>query len=268
MNNLDHHVSAAIDGRDEIEKYLIKCKSVFGELFSQAKSSNEIEFAFSLCPEFRPFAISTFVPAQNAVTEYREFITNEINSPIKIRNALACYSHIAESSGLWEIVVNMISVKNGLRHDVYPFSDLVKDFGKKDQAIDPNANKVLRSVTNFSKAKGETALYEILNTGFDSDVRNGFAHADYVLLTDGICFGSRYKHERIIGWSEFSVLFSKAMAIYDALIEIREEFLSEYFVPKLIEIYEPDKKGTMSTIISIENSSFSISQTFKSDSES
>lgn len=43
--------------------FLQKAETEFRKIFSAAKNKNELHFAFSLAPEFRPYAINTALEA-------------------------------------------------------------------------------------------------------------------------------------------------------------------------------------------------------------
>jgi len=239
------------------------CKTAFENLFTGAKSISEIEFANSLIPEFRPYDIKTFDANVFAISQYKQYFEiHGIQSQFNAGIALACYSHISESSGLWEIVSNMLSVKNGFRYNFYPFAELVKKFGDKNNAVSPNANRVLRSILKYCMESNAFDLVNIFQQGFDADVRNGFAHADYVIQPEGIYLGLRYKKGRFINWEEFGMIFSKGMAVYDALTEIHSESLQSYSTPREIIKPEPDKNGSDHIRIELINGNFSISQMF------
>lgn len=239
------------------------CKNAFEALFSDAKNTNEIEYAHSLISEFRPYDIKTFDANVFAISQYKQYFEiHGIRSQFNAGIALACYSHISESSGLWEIVSNMLSVKNGFSYNIYPFAELVKKFGDKTNAVTPNANKVLRSIITYSRENNAIDLVNIFQQGFDADVRNGFAHADYVIQPEGIYLGLRYKNERFVTWEEFGVIFNRGMTVYDALTETHFESLQSYKTPRIIIKPEPDKNGADHIRIELIDGNFSISQMF------
>jgi hypothetical protein len=57
---------------------------------------------------------------------------------------LAFYCHLAEASGYYEILKNMLRVVGSQPYNLWSFQDLVETHGKTGAVIAPNANKVLR----------------------------------------------------------------------------------------------------------------------------
>jgi len=224
------------------EIFFKKAEKAFREIFDKAKNIDELHFAFSLSPEFRPYRINTALDAQKAFNDYYEFLSENVKSPIHARVALAFYSHIAEASGFWEVLKNMLGIIEGYKYNMIPFVDLVKNYGDKEDSIAPNANKVMRSLMKYSQKLGYTELSEVFRDAFDSDVRNGFAHADYALLDEGICFGSRYDRERIVNWVEFTHLLNRAVNFYKVFSEVHLEHLAYYETPRIVKGLLNDKE--------------------------
>ena len=225
------------------KEFLLKAEQAFKALFKKAKETDELHFAFSLSPEFRPYKINTALDAQNAFKDYYDFLHNNDKSPIHVRIALAFYCHIAEASGFWEIPKNLLCIIEGNKYNLIPFGDLVKKYGDKEGSILPSANKVMRSLMKYSQKMGFHDLAEVFKDAFDPDIRNGYAHADYALLNEGVCVGSRYGKERIINWDEFNLLLHKAVNFYMVFIGVLQENLSYYDPPKVIKGVLSDREG-------------------------
>lgn len=217
------------------ENFFKKAESAFREIFSTAKNVDELHFAFSLSPEFRPYTVNTAIDAQNAFEEYVTFLKENEKSPIYVRIALAFYCHIAEASGFWEIPKNLLNIIDGKKYNPIPFFEFVKTYGGVEGSIGPNANKVMRSLMRYAQKVGFPELAEVFRDAFDSDLRNGFAHADYALLEKGICVGPRYKRERIIEWDEFNVLLNRAVNFYAIFKSVLIENLKYYSAARIVQ---------------------------------
>lgn len=224
------------------EEFLKKAEAAFRNLFLEAKQKDELHFAFSLSPEFRPYKINTALDAQKAFDDYIKFLQENEKSPIHARIALALYSHISEASGFWEVPKNLLNIVDGNKYSFMPFFDLVKKYGSAEGSIAPNANKVMRSLMKYSQELGYQELAEVFRDAFDADLRNGYAHADYALLDNGICVGSRYKRERIISWDEFNELLNKAVNFYMVFMSVLSENLQNYSETKIIKGFLTDKE--------------------------
>ncbi len=224
------------------EEFLLTAEKEFKKLFAAAKEKDELHFVLSLSPESRPYKINTALDARKAFDDYVTFLQENDKSPIHARIALALYSHISEASGFWEVPKNLLSIIDGNKYDLMPFSHLVKKFGSPEGSIAPNANKVMRSLMAYSKELGFHELADVFKNAFDPDIRNGFAHADYALIDRGICVGSRYDSERIISWEEFNELLHRAVNFYKTFMLVLSENLKHYSEPKIIKGYLTDKE--------------------------
>ncbi len=105
---------------------------------------------------------------------------------MKCRVALSFYCHLAEASGFYEVPKNMLRIAGGESHVLWPFINLVQSHKQTGDRIAPNANKVLKDLTGHAKELGFDELAEVFRDAFDPDVRNGYAHADYIVWNDGL----------------------------------------------------------------------------------
>src|SRR3990167_7446178 len=219
---------------DQNKDFLSKAKSALQELFERARSLDELNFAASLSPEFRPYRRNSAVDAQYAFSDYANFLSRGVEEEIRPRVALAFYAHIAEASGFWEIPKNLISVCQGHKYNPMPFAQFTAKYGSAEGSPIPNANKLMRSLVRASQEAGLTELAAMFCGAFDSDLRNAFAHSDYYLDKEGIFIHSRYGHERVIDWTEVNVLLERAMHVYQILNALRVEHCQTYVVQKEI----------------------------------
>jgi hypothetical protein len=67
-------------------------------------------------------------------------------------------------------------------------------------------------------------LAEVFRDAFNPDVRNAYAHADYIIWNDGLrlrkCNGGR---SRRIPWSEFNEIFCRGINFFHILREVVNE---------------------------------------------
>jgi hypothetical protein len=80
----------------------------------------------------------------------------------------------------------MLRIVEGQPYSMWPFQKLVEKHGKTGAVIAPNANKVLRDLAGHSASLGLSELAEVFRDAFESDIRNAYAHADYVIWKDGL----------------------------------------------------------------------------------
>ena len=173
--------------------------------------------------------------AQIAFQQYLEFIRANPDDAFKARIAVAFYSHLAEASGLYEVPKNMLRVADGERYNVWPFQKLVEKHKLTGALIAPNANKILRDLAGHSQELGFSELAEVFRDAFDGDVRNGYAHADYVIWEDGIRLPKHNGGQhRKIAWPEFSGMLERSMNFFTLLNEIIADYRAGYNPAKQI----------------------------------
>jgi len=205
-------------------------------LFELAHEKDEYNFALSLAPEFKGYQLTSAMDAQMAYHEYRDFLElKQFNpSPIRVRVALALYCHVAEAAGLWCIPMCMLGILEGREYSTDPFHKLVELHKVSGQRVAPNANRIFGTMAGAAKSLGLQQLSEVFRDAFDSDLRNGFAHADYALNHEGVHVRGRHDRARIIGWREFQRLFDNGVDLYQVLLETVEYFQREYETPKVV----------------------------------
>jgi hypothetical protein len=166
-----------------------KAERAFHKLIDAARTRHELHFAMALMPEMRGAQDAGWNTAHEthiAFDEYLKFIETLEDGRMKCRVALAFYCHIAEASGFYEVPKNMLRIAGGQSHVIWPFNDIVERHAQTGNLIAPNANKVLKNLAGHAKELGLDELAEVFRDAFDSDVRNGYAHADYVVWNDGL----------------------------------------------------------------------------------
>ena len=241
-----------------------KAGKALRHLFESAKAKNELHFALSLAPEFRGMQTAGWNTTEDthvAFQEYLKFVKECPDSSFRSRVALAFYCHLAEASGFYEIPKNMLRIIEGRRYSICPFHDLVEKHKLTGNAIVPNANKVIRNLVGHSKELGFADLAEVFRDAFDGDLRNGYAHADYVIWSDGIRLPRRNGGiPETIPWPKFSALFEQAINFFQLLKEIVGENVSSYKSPKEIRGQLADEPaGVWKIHADAEKGTFSIS---------
>jgi len=214
--------------------FAIAAAAALRRLFSEAKAADELNFAASLSPEFRPYKQNSAVEAQYAFSEYSEFLAKSEGDSIRPRVALAFYAHLAEASGFWEVVKNLLGVLEGRKFNFMPFSEFTTKYGTAAGSPVPNANRLMRSLVSAARSAKRSDLQSIFERAFDSDLRNSYAHADYVLRPEGVIVLPRYDHERLISWNELDELLERAVVLYLTLNDIRIEHCNGYSAGRVV----------------------------------
>lgn len=218
-------------------EFFEKAENSFRDLFDSARQRNELHFAMALMPEMRGMqdaGWNTAEEAHRAFDEYTEFIETA-KGPIRFRIALAFYCHAAEASGFYEVPKNMLRIAGGEGHVLWPFMHLVDGHRLTGNRIAPNANKVLKDLVGHAETLGLHGLAEVFRDAFDADIRNGYAHADYVIWADGLRLRKRNGgNPGKIPWDEFGAIFDRGINVFNILRQLVSEYIESYRVPRTI----------------------------------
>ena len=204
----------------------------FRELFTRARNRDELQFAFALSPEFRGAqdpGWNTAHEAQRAFGDYLEFIRGERRPSIRARVALGFYSHLSEASGFYEIPKNLLRICDGEKYGVWPFARLVTNHKLTGQKIAPNSNKIICDLVGHAEESNQHNLAEVFRDAFDGDLRNAYAHADYVIWNDGIRLPKRNGGaHRVVSWEEFGLRLDRAISFFQSLNQVLDENIRSY----------------------------------------
>ena len=120
-------------------------------------------------------------------------------------------------------------VAGGEEHRLWPFLELNKKHSQTGEVVTPNANRVFNDLIGHAETLGMHELSEVLRDAFDPDIRNGYAHADYIIWGDGL----RLRRQaggfpKIIKWDEFDQKLLRAINFYHLIRELIKESISSY----------------------------------------
>lgn len=174
----------------EPEAYVRALNVQFTYLFAYASKINEVDTAAALFGEFRGMqdaGWSTVATAHEVFDELK--MLGSRHAPLaraEIRQVLCLYAQLAEAGGVYEGLLNTIQVAQLKPYNLWPFQDLVRVRKKPHAVIGPNANGMFRRLADAATAIGMTGLASLLEIAFRDDIRNAMAHADYILMPDGL----------------------------------------------------------------------------------
>lgn len=174
--------------------------------------------------------------ASRAVQQFGDLIRAlRVENPVRVRVGLSLYSHLAEAAGYYEVPKNMLNIAGGGYWSMYPFRELVDIHKHTGDAIAPNASRVLKDLIGHAATLGFVDLCEVITEAFDFDLRNGYAHADYIVWNDGIRLPRRNGGPaKIVSYERFGLLLNKALSFFSALEEVQGECLQAYDPPRLV----------------------------------
>jgi hypothetical protein len=222
------------------EAFVAKARLVLDALFADARAKSEIDFVLSLSPEFRGMMDAGWSAAEEvlrAIEDFSKFLNDElIPTRMRIRAALGFYCNMCEASGLYEVPKNLMRILSGEKHSCWPFQNLVKEHRRTGEAILPNANAVMQDLIGHAKALGRDDLADVFATAFDFELRHAYAHADYVIWSDGIRIsGKHLTPKRLIPFPEFQSLLNRGARFIKLLRFIMGEYIRHYEPARVID---------------------------------
>jgi hypothetical protein len=222
---------------DDEKAFLEKADMAFRTLFDRARAKDELQFAFALSPEMRGLqdaGWNTAVEALATIDDFSRFFQTAPSSRVNVRIALGFYSHLAEASGFYEVAKNMLRVSQGDHFMVQPFRHLVREHTDTGKRIAPNANKVTKDLVGHAAVAGFLELSEVFRDAFDSELRNGYAHADYVIWSDEIRLPNRNGgYPRSVSLRDFERLLNRGLNFFLRLFAVLNESIRSYSPPKV-----------------------------------
>ncbi len=220
------------------EAFFEKAERAFKQLFDAAKVKNELDFAFALEPEERGYQNSGWSSAAEtfiAFDDYLEFLNSGEATRFKFRVALSFYCHLSEASGFYEVPKKLLLVSEGDTYFRKAFDSIVEKHRKTGNAIVPNASKVFRDLVGHAKNLGFDELAEVFQEAFDPQLRNAYAHANYILRPTEIRIKDKAtNHIRIISMPEFNQIFNKGLGFFQVLRNVLKEYMRSYVPAKII----------------------------------
>lgn len=200
---------------------------------------NELDFAASLGGEFRGMqdaGWSTKITAADVREELNAYLARDSQlTTAEYRIVLLLYCQLAEAGGVYESIKNVMGIITAVPYNLWPFRNLVRVRKQPKAIIGPNANKTFRDLADTAKAIGMPHLATLLAESFRDDIRNGIAHADYVIWSDGLRLrrrngGSVYAipHEDVVA------AVVRGIAFFDILQDHNSAAMNSYNPPKEI----------------------------------
>jgi len=222
------------------DSFIAKAEKAVDSLFADARAKSEIDFVLSLNPEFRGIQDAGWSPAEEvlrAIEDFSGFLNNgQFPIRLRIRAVLGFYCNLCEASGLYEVPKNLMRILNGQKHHCWPFQELVKEHTRTGQAVLPNANKIIQNLVGHAKALGRDEVAAVFAQAFDAELRHAFAHADYVIWTDGvrIC-GKHSTRKRLIPFPDFQALVNRGAGFISMLRSVMARYVRHYATPRVID---------------------------------
>ncbi|MCX7124157.1 MAG: hypothetical protein NTU49_00095 [Gammaproteobacteria bacterium] len=93
----------------------------------------------------------------------------------------------------------------------------------------------MKSIVGCAQNFEFRSLSSIFQEAFDPDIRNAFAHADYVLLEKKMVIHNKCGKEKVIPLSELNILLNKGILFYKCLLDTVDEYVLSYSKMTVVE---------------------------------
>lgn len=217
--------------------FIVDLATEISRLYGFARQMNEMDFAASLGGEFRGMQSagwSTTITAAQVRDEVEAYLqkTEPFTVP-EYRVVLLLYCQLSEAGGVYESIKNIMGVIAASPYNLWPFQKLVRVRQEPKAIIGPNANKTFRDLAETARAIGMRRLGDLLVEVFRDDIRNGLAHADYIIWEDGLRLRRRNGGQVYsISHNEVGEAIQRGIAYYDVLQDHNREAMKFYHPPR------------------------------------
>ena len=248
----------------EPQAYIQALNVQFTYLFAYARKINEIDTAAALFGEFRGMqdaGWNTVATAHEIFHELQALGSKE--EPLtraELRQILCLYSQLAEAGGVYEGLLNTMQVAQLKEYNLWPFQDLVRVRQVPRVVVGPNANAMFRRLAQVANEIGMIGLARLLEITFRDDIRNAMAHADYILVPDGLRLRRRNGgHPMLVTNAQVTTALQIALIFFELLQNFQQQ-VAEAFRPARTIVGRFSANPPMPVTIELtEEGSFSIS---------
>lgn len=215
------------------KEYIESLNTQFTYLFNFATKINEIDTAMAVFGEQRGMQDAGWNTTGTAYQVYEE-LTDVINKNRQLtlaeyRQTLCLYTHLSEAGGIYEGLQNLLNVPKLLALSMWPFMDMVRVRQTPRAVIGPNANAVFRRLATVAYDIGMPKLGELLENTFRDDIRNAIAHADYVIVPEGLRLPKRNGgNPSIVPNKDVQEAIEIAIFFFEALRAFQQDQLEKY----------------------------------------
>lgn len=219
----------------EFESYSRALNAQLTYLFSFARKINEIDTFAALFLESRGAqdpGWNTTATAFEVFSEMQELAFKGVPlSKSEVRQLLCLYAQLAEAGGVYEGLLNTMQVAQLKPYSQWPFHDLVRVRQRNRAVIGPNANAMFRRLAEVATSIGMSGLAGLLEITFRDDIRNGIAHADYILANEGLRLRRRNGGQaQLVAYADIVNAVQISLFFFDFLHACRQR-VAESFRP-------------------------------------
>lgn len=219
--------------------YALELNRQLTYLISSARAMSELDLAGALFGEFRGMQDAGWSTVQTAHEIFEEMRAigsqKEALSTAQYRHMLCLYTQLAEAGGVYETLMNLMGVIQLKPYNLWPFQDLVRVRKAPGRVIGPNANAMFRRLASLALEIGMTRLSELLEMTFRDDIRNGIAHADYIIANDGLRLRRRNGgNAYCVAHNDVLNAMNIGLTFFDLLMQLSRRAIESFRPPRTI----------------------------------
>lgn len=224
-----------------------EARQVFDRLFTTAKSVDEFEYVCALL-RIRGYEDEGWDNLSETHELFRDIMALSA-APLldltRVRLGLLLYCHITEAEPIYTVIENMLRVCEGDRVITDPYPDIQDKKTKSRNGLikgrPQSTSAVVAKLKAHARSLNMSDLAALLDSFFDSSIRNAFFHSDYILFSDE--FRSRKSwflqpngsYGQTIKLSEVLVKVDQAVSFYSEFIKVLSSHKHSYKASKVVK---------------------------------
>jgi hypothetical protein len=251
----------------KLDEYSRSLHQQLSFLVAFARKINELDLAGCIFQEARGAqdeGWSTTITAHEVFNELRLLGSRE--EPLQkseFRVVLSLYAQLSEAGGIYEGLRNLIGAVQLKPYLLWPFQHLVRVKESPKRILGPNANATFKDLASAASNIGMTRLSVLLENAFRDDIRNGIAHADYIIWSDGLRLRNR-NGGRVnkIEFDQVLETVSRGCAFFE-LLHYQNDLIAKSFAPakNIVGRFSDNPPMSWTVACDPKSGSFSISGT-------
>lgn len=175
---------------DAAQEYVDAMERQLAILVGFARQINELDLAGCVNMEMRGMQDAGWNTGATAFEVHEELkalcTLDRAITRQEFRSALSLYMQLSEAGGVYEGLKSMLQIIELKPYSMWPFQPLVRHRVNPPAVIGPNANAMFRDLASVADNVGMTELSDLLAATFRDDIRNGVAHADYIIWNNNL----------------------------------------------------------------------------------
>lgn len=208
-----------------MEDYIARVQAAIRHLFESARVADEAAFVFSILGIDSAMEDIGWQPIAETIAFHNDFLnlfSATEDNETRVRIGLVLYGHLVEASYPYHIIYNLLQTIAGETPKIFNFLKLYR------KAIPPSVQAKINAIKALANNVGHSEIATIICDLYKNDIRNAFAHSDYVLFDGEL----RLKHKglpvRKMSYANLMVLLDSEIVFFRCLLNELESRRTSY----------------------------------------